>query len=112
SASDLFLGWCEGHKGRQFYIRQLRDMKIKPMVEVFSPGVMEQYGEICGWVLARAHARSGEPALISGYLGRSDKFDQAIADFSFAYADQTEKDHEVLRNAVQEGKLEAFMEEV
>ena len=111
SASDLFLGWTEGKLGRQFYVRQLKDMKIKPMVEVFTPSVMLQYAELCGWTLAHAHARSGEPAQISGYLGKGDKFDQAIADFSIAYADQSERDHEVLLKAVRAGRLEVFIEE-
>ena len=79
-------------------------MKIKPLVEVFTPGVMLQYAEVCGWTLARAHARSGEPAKISGYLGKSDKFDKAIADFSVAYADQSERDHEVLMKAARSGR--------
>lgn len=111
SASDLFLGWTEGDLGRHFYIRQLKDMKIKPLVEVFTPSVMLEYAELCGWTLAHAHARSGEPAKISGYLGKSDKFDKAIADFSIAYADQSERDHEVLVKAVRAGKLEVFIEE-
>jgi uncharacterized protein (DUF2252 family) len=110
SASDLFLGWTEGDVGRHFYVRQLKDMKIKPMVEVFTPGVMLQYAELCGWTLAHAHARSGEPTKISGYLGKSDKFDEAIADFSIAYADQSERDHDVLMKAVRAGKLEVFIE--
>jgi uncharacterized protein (DUF2252 family) len=110
SASDLFLGWTEGNVGRHFYVRQLKDMKIKPMVEVFTPGVMLQYAELCGWTLAHAHARSGEPTKISGYLGKSDKFDEAIADFSIAYADQSERDHDVLMKAVRAGKLEVFIE--
>ena len=110
SASDLFLGWTEGDLGRQFYLRQLRDMKIKPLVEVFTPSVMLQYAEMCGWTLAHAHARSGEPAKISGYLGKIDKFDKAVADFSIAYADQSERDHEVLVKAVREGRLEVFIE--
>ena len=100
SASDIFLGWTEGDTGRHFYIRQLKDMKIKPLVEVFTPSVMLEYAELCGWTLAHAHARSGEPAKISGYLGNGDKFDEAIADFSAAYADQSEKDHAVLLQAV------------
>ena len=112
SASDLFLGWTKGHLGRHFYVRQLRDMKIKPLVELFTPRVMLQYAELCGWILARSHARCGEPAMISGYLGKSDKFDQAIADFSIAYADQSERDHEILMKAVRAGKLEAFIEDV
>jgi uncharacterized protein (DUF2252 family) len=110
SASDLFLGWTEGQLGRQFYVRQLKDMKIKPIVEVFTPGVMLEYAALCGWTLAHAHARSGQPARISGYLGKSDKFDKAIADFSVAYADQSERDHELLVQAVRAGKLEVFIE--
>jgi hypothetical protein len=111
SASDLFLGWTEGAVGRHFYVRQLKDMKIKPMVEVFTQGVMLEYARLCGWTLAHAHARSGEPAKITGYLGESEKFDEAIADFSVAYADQTEKDHDFLVKAVRSGKLEVFVEE-
>jgi uncharacterized protein (DUF2252 family) len=110
SASDLFLGWTESQLGRHFYVRQLKDMKIKMPVEVYTPSVMRQYAEACGWTLARAHARSGEPAKISGYLGKSDAFDQAVADFSIAYADQSERDHETLRKAVRAGKLEVFIE--
>jgi uncharacterized protein (DUF2252 family) len=112
SASDLFLGWTEGDHGRHFYIRQLNDMKVKPMVEMFTPSVMLMYAGVCGWTLAHAHARSGEPAKISGYLGRkSDKFDKAIADFAIAYADQSERDHETLMKAVRAGKLEVFIEQ-
>jgi uncharacterized protein (DUF2252 family) len=111
SASDLFLGWTEGVAGRHFYVRQLKDMKIKPMVEIFSPSVMAEYAEICGWTLAHAHARSGEPTKISGYLGKGDAFDEAIADFAEAYADQSERDHETLLQAVRAGKLEVFVEE-
>ncbi|MGB8328578.1 MAG: DUF2252 domain-containing protein [Polyangiales bacterium] len=111
SASDLFLGWTEGQHGRQFYVRQLRDMKIKPIVEVFTPSVMLEYAELCGWTLAHAHARSGEPSKISGYLGKSDKFDEAIADFSIAYADQAERDHEDLMKAARAGRLEIFVED-
>jgi uncharacterized protein (DUF2252 family) len=106
SASDLFLGWTRSKGGRDYYVRQLKDMKLKPQVEVFTPAVMQEYAEICGWVLARAHARSGEPAKLSGYLGNSEKFDEAIADFSERYADQSERDHGVLVKAVRAGKLE------
>ena len=106
SASDLFLGWTVGPKGRHCYVRQLRDMKIGMLVDAFSRSVMMQYAEICGWTLAHAHARSGEPARISGYLGKSDRFDKAVADFSIAYADQCERDHKVLRKAVRKGRLE------
>ncbi len=110
SASDLFLGWTEGYAGRQYYIRQLKDMKVKPLVEVFTPSVMLEYAGLCGWTLAHAHARSGESAKISGYLGKGDKFDEAIAEFSVAYADQSEQDHAVLVEAVRAGKLEVFVE--
>lgn len=111
SASDLFLGWAEGQEGMQFYVRQLKDMKVKPLVEVFSPNVMREYATICGWTLARAHARSGEPAKISGYLGKSNVFDEAIGDFAIAYANQSEQDHEALLKAVRAGRLEVFVEQ-
>jgi uncharacterized protein (DUF2252 family) len=110
SASDLFLGWTVGLKGSHYYIRQLRDMKIKMLVETFNRSDMIQYAKLCGWALARAHARSGEPAKISGYLGNSAKFDEAIADFATAYADQTERDHAVLKKAVHDGKLGVMSE--
>jgi len=110
SASDLFLGWSEGRLGRQVYVRQLRDMKVKILVELFGLTDMLQYAELCGFTLARAHARSGESALISGYLGQSDSFDKAIVAFSIAYADQSEKDHAVLMKAVRRGDLEVVTE--
>jgi len=110
SASDIFLGWTRGKLGRHFYIRQLRDMKIGPLVELFTPSVMTQYAEICGWTLARAHARSGAPAQISGYLGKSDAFDKAIATFAIAYADQSERDHAVVKKAARAGRVEIVAE--
>jgi uncharacterized protein (DUF2252 family) len=110
AASDLFLGWTTGLGGRHYYIRQLRDMKIKLVVESFNRSDMIEYAALCGWALAHAHARSGEPAKISGYLGSSDKFDEAIADFASAYADQTERDHKILKKAVHDGKLQALDE--
>jgi uncharacterized protein (DUF2252 family) len=110
SASDIFLGWVEGEAGRHFYIRQLKDMKVKPMVEVFTAAVMREYAELCGWVLAHAHARSGESAKISGYLGKGDSLDKAVTSFSIAYADQTECDFEILRKAVRAGRLEVVIE--
>jgi uncharacterized protein (DUF2252 family) len=110
SASDIFLGWCTGKSGRHFYVRQLRDIKLKPTVNVFSATDMIQFGEYCGWTLARAHARSGEPAVIGGYLGTTDTFDKAIAAFSIAYGDQTERDYELLKKAAQRGKLKVAME--
>ena len=110
SASDIFLGWATGKDGRHYYIRQLRDMKLSPKVELYTAGVMAQYGEFCGWSLARAHARSGSPARISGYLGKGDTFDEAVADFAIAYADQTERDYEVLLKAARAGRIEVITE--
>src|SRR5262249_26359268 len=83
AASDLFLGWTEG-VNVHFYLRQLKDVKIKVLVELFTPAVMGTYAEACGWCLARGHARSGEPSKITGYLGKGDKFDEAVADFAIA----------------------------
>ena len=110
SASDIFLGWTTGNLGRHFYVRQLRDMKISIQVQLFTPGVMTQYAEFCAWTLARAHARTGSAAQISGYVGKSDAFDQAIADFAIAYADQTERDYEVLMRAARSGRIEVITE--
>jgi len=110
SASDMFLGWTEGRFGRQFYIRQLRDAKIKFAIETFGSTELGLFAEWCGWTLARAHARSGEPALIAGYLGEGETFDEAIARFAVAYADQSEKDHDTLTRAIRAGKLEALIE--
>jgi uncharacterized protein (DUF2252 family) len=110
AASDVFLGWMQGRAGRHFYVRQLRDMKIKPPVESFSPCVMLDYATLCGWTLARAHARSGDPAMMAGYIGKSDVFDKAVAAFSKAYADQAEQDHAVFQKAIREGRVEAQSE--
>ena len=107
SASDIFLGWTRGKDGRHFYVRQLRDAKIKFPVEKFGGTKMMRFAEWCGAALARAHARSGDPAVISGYLGKSDVFDRAIAKFAVAYADQCERDHAAMTKAVREGRLEA-----
>jgi len=77
SASDIFLGWAQAETGRHFYVRQLNDAKLKPLVEIFDETTMEDYGRLCGWVLAHAHARSGDASMISGYLGVSNVFDEA-----------------------------------
>lgn len=110
SASDIFLGWAEGKFGNHFYVRQLRDMKIKPLTDLFNPSVMCQYGELCGWALAHSHARSGDAAKISGYLGKKTDFDEALADFAESYADQNELDYQALQQAVRKGHLEAYIE--
>jgi uncharacterized protein (DUF2252 family) len=100
SASDIFLGWLDVQNGRHFYVRQLRDAKIKPRVEMFRSKDMVLFAGWCGHSLARSHARSGPAAVISGYLGKTDKFDVATAAFARAYADQTERDHAALKLAV------------
>jgi hypothetical protein len=105
-ASDLFLGWAQGRGGRHFYVRQLRDIKIKLLVELFTLKVMVQYAEYCGWALARAHARAGQPALIAGYLGKGAQFDEACADFAIAYAGQNQRDYEALVRAARQGRIE------
>jgi uncharacterized protein (DUF2252 family) len=107
SASDIFLGWSETEAGRQFYVRQLNDAKLKPMVDTFDEITMEDYGRLCGWVLAHAHARSGDASMISGYMGSNAVFDEAIADFAEAYERQNERDYQALRQAVSSGKIEA-----
>jgi len=109
-ASDMFLGWTEGKRGRHFYVRQLRDVKIKFAVETFGPPEMLLFAQWCGQTLALSHARSGDPARISGYLGKSDAFDEALAAFSVAYADQNEKDHAALKRAIRAGKVKALIE--
>lgn len=112
SASDIFLGWTRGRRGRDFFIRQLRDMKMSARIEEgASPQQAMLYAELCGRTLAHAHAKSGDAALISGYLGKSDDFDQAIGEFAVAYADQNEKDHAALVAAVKAGQIEALVEE-
>ena len=111
SSSDIFLGWARGRAGRDFFVRQLRDMKMSIPMEGVSAAQLERYAGLCGLVLARAHAKSGDAATISGYLGKGDTFDEALGDFAIAYADQTEKDHAVLVEAVNSGRLEALIEE-
>jgi uncharacterized protein (DUF2252 family) len=108
SASDIFLGWMtSGHSGRQYYVRQLRDAKIRPMVEAMNPPDMVSYAQACGWALARAHKRSGDAVVITGYLGGTDAFDEGMAGFAMAYADQNERDHGALVAAVRAGRVEA-----
>ena len=111
SASDIFLGWARGRWGRDFFVRQLRDMKFSFPVEGICPLFLQRYAEVCGLTLARAHAKSGDAATISGYLGKSDSFDQAIGEFALAYADQNERDHAALVAAVKAGHVKALVEE-
>lgn len=112
-ASDIFLGWVTGRTGQALYVRQLRDAKIKPLVETFDGEMLDLYGMICGWVLARAHSKVSElSSTISGYLGASnDEFDKAMGRFALAYADQAEHDHHALKAAVRKGKITVYQEE-
>jgi uncharacterized protein (DUF2252 family) len=107
AASDIFLGWFRGTEGRDFYWRQLKDMKGSAKVETMSPDELVLYARLCGWALARAHARSGDRVQIAAYLGKSERFDVAVADFAQAYADQNERDHAALLAAVKSGRVPA-----
>ena len=106
AASDIYLGWTKGMDVRRhFYWRQLRDMKGSALVEAMIPAGLTYYARICGWTLARAHARSGDPVAMAEYLGKDDEFDRAITDFSERYADQNEQDYQQFVKAVQSGHL-------
>jgi len=112
ASSDIFLGWQRIEAGldglqRDFYVRQLRDWKFSIDVETMVPSGLRMYGALCGWTLARAHARSGDRIAIAAYLGGSDVFDQAVAQFAVAYADQNERDHQSLVDAVAAGRITA-----
>ena len=108
AASDIFLGWTKGvDVNRYFYWRQLRDMKGSADVESATPEGLGLYARICGWSLARAHARSGDPIAIAAYLGKRDTFDWSITDFSERYADQNERDYQAFATAIRSGRLEA-----
>ncbi len=106
SASDIFLGWTSDGE-RHYYVRQLRDMKGAANLDKMTGANLVEYAGLCGWVLARAHARSGDAAAIAGYLGKNDEFDEAIAAFARAYADQTEHDFAAFKEAVNLGRIPA-----
>jgi predicted alpha/beta hydrolase len=108
AASDIYLGWTKGDQGkRYFYWRQLRDMKGSALVEQMTPVGLTFYARICGWTLARAHARSGDPIAIAAYLGNGDQFDKAITGFAERYADQNERDYQQFVTAIRSGRLQA-----
>ncbi|HEY2476774.1 MAG TPA: DUF2252 domain-containing protein [Candidatus Cybelea sp.] len=109
AASDIFLGWTTGQTG-EYYVRQLRDVKISPNLLLFDVAIFRMYAKVCGWALARAHAKSGDLNALTGYLGKSDGFDKAVADFAVAYADQAERDYDALKDAVKSGKIDAYVE--
>ena len=110
--SDIFLGWTQvpapDGVDRDFYVRQLRDWKFSMPIEQMIPSGLRVYAQLCGWTLARAHARSGDRIALAAYLGRSAKFDQAIAEFAETYADQNERDYAALQAAVKDGRAEAI----
>jgi hypothetical protein len=112
SSSDIFLGWDQfpGDDGetRDFYVRQLWDWKFSASIETMLPEVMGIYAQMCGWTLARAHARSGDAIAIGAYLGASDRFDRALADFATSYADQNEKDFDALKRAIATNQIHAI----
>ncbi|HJY25223.1 MAG TPA: DUF2252 domain-containing protein, partial [Actinomycetes bacterium] len=114
ATSDIFLGWLRAHPtgghDEDYYVRQLRDWKLSAVIEEMSPRSMDVYARLCGWTLARAHARAGDRVAISAYLGNSTKFDNAVADFAEAYADQNDRDHAALAAAVAAGRVEAQSE--
>jgi uncharacterized protein (DUF2252 family) len=111
AVSDIFLGWIRATgfdgRSRDFYLRQLRDWKASAEVETMLPGGMRTYGEMCGWTLARAHARSGHPLAVAAYLGGGPSFDVAVQEFTESYADQNERDHQSLLDAIASGRIKA-----
>jgi uncharacterized protein (DUF2252 family) len=108
AASDIFLGWHSSElSGREYYWRQLKDMKGSADAEAMDEGGFKTYVQLCSWCLARAHARTGDEAAIRGYIGKNDAFAEAIADFAAAYADQTERDYQALVAAVESGRIVA-----
>jgi len=111
SASDVFLGWTEMDNGKHFYIRQLRDTKVKLEPETWDGDHMVEIAEVMGAVLARAHARTGDAAILRGYLGSRSTFDEAIAEFAVQYADQAEKDFAVFDAAVKSERIKVVIEE-
>jgi len=106
AASDIFLGWTIAKNGRHLYFRQIRDMKMSAIIEGWDMKTLSLYGKLCSWALARAHARSGDSALIAGYMGTSNIFDEAICEFSLEYADQVQRDYKEFAKAIRQGKLE------
>jgi uncharacterized protein (DUF2252 family) len=108
-ASDIFLGWARTQK-HDYYLRQFRDMKVSAEIETFRPAILVGYAALCGWALARAHAKAGDAATIAGYLGSTDQFDNALARYSEAYADQAERDYATFKAAIRSGRLSTDVE--
>jgi len=110
AASDIFLGWTRTTAGVDIYVRQLRDMKISAVIEGWDFDTLRAYSRICAWALARAHARTGDAAVISGYIGSGRIFDDALCEFAVDYADQTMNDYRVFAKAIREGRIQAILE--
>ncbi|WP_061958558.1 DUF2252 domain-containing protein [Cupriavidus pauculus] len=111
SASDVFLGWTRGENGRDFYVRQLRDMKLSAIIEDWDTPTLRQYARMCAHALARAHARSGDAAMIAGYMGSGQTFDDAICEFATEYCSQNRNDYRSFVAAIREGRIEAQHEQ-
>jgi uncharacterized protein (DUF2252 family) len=109
AASDIFLGWTQGKGRRHFYIRQLRDMKMAAVLDDWDAALLRAYGRVCAHALARAHARSGDAAMIAGYMGANRIFDDAVADFAVSYADQNRRDYRDFVQQIREGRIHAEM---
>ncbi|WP_445147063.1 DUF2252 domain-containing protein [Dyella sp. Tek66A03] len=107
AASDVFLGWTRGNNGRDFYIRQLRDMKMSVVIEDWDVGLLRQYGRMCAHALARAHARSGDAAMMAGYMGAGQTFDEAIMEFATEYSAQNRRDYRAFVSAIREGRIQS-----
>ena len=111
SASDIFLGWTRGANGRDYYLRQLRDAKISAVLEDWDATTLREYGKLCAWALARAHARSGDAATIAGYMGSNTTFDDAICEFAVEYADQNLHDYRAFIKAIREDRIAVVSED-
>jgi uncharacterized protein (DUF2252 family) len=111
AASDVFLGWIRGKSGSHFYLRQLRDMKMSAVIEDWDTGLLRQYSRMCAHALARAHARSGDAAMMAGYMGSGQSFDDAIGEFAVEYSDQNLLDYKAFIRAIREGRIKATVED-
>jgi uncharacterized protein (DUF2252 family) len=107
TVSDIFLGWTTGRDGNEFYVRQLRDMKASANIEKFTPTILKDYSSLCAWALAKSHAKAGRAPEISGYIGKTDDFAVAVTEFAVQYADQTEKDYELMKAAEKDKRFVA-----
>ena len=110
TATDMFLGWARGVNGRNFYVRQLRDIKMSAIIDDWDAGMMRQYGRMCAHALARAHARTGDAAMIAGYMGTGQTFDDAIGEFAVEYSAQNQSDYRTFIKAIREGKIQVMTE--